>query len=350
MDKMSKKWPKTIKYVSIFGIYLGFIGMAAICFELCRGLIISLIKPQTAASVALVLPFETGLKGTVSVPFIYWILSIFIIAVVHEFAHGVVARNSNIKVKSSGFAFMSILLPIIPAAFVEPDEKQMSKKSVKEQLAVLAAGPFANIVLSIICLLIVSFAFSPLTEKLVVFDGVKIVEVVKDQNNISLMFPAQKAGIEKDEIIRFIDNQEITTITNFTNSMAQKKPGQVIQVVTNKSDYMITLSSNPTNATKAYIGVSAEQSYHAKEPYKKSYPFLLPTMLWLSGLFTWLFILNIGIGLFNLVPIGPVDGGRMTNVLLLNKFGKKKGQKIWNWISLFFLAVILATILLAFLK
>ena len=78
-------------------------------------------KPAASSGVGLVLPFKA--KGVFYVPFFYWIISIFVIAVVHEFSHGLIARANNIKVKSSGFAFLALLVPIIPAAFVEPDEK-----------------------------------------------------------------------------------------------------------------------------------------------------------------------------------------------------------------------------------
>jgi len=38
----------------------------------------------------------------------------------------------------------------------------------------------------------------------------------------------------------------------------------------------------------------------------------------------------MGIGLFNLVPLGPIDGGRMLQVVL-QKFSKnKKGNEVLN--------------------
>jgi len=88
-----------------------------------------------------------------AVLFSYWILSIFLIAVIHEFSHGVVGRAWKLKIKSSGFAFLSILVPVIPAAFVEPDEKQTAKASARAQLGMLSAGPFSNVVFAALILL-----------------------------------------------------------------------------------------------------------------------------------------------------------------------------------------------------
>jgi membrane-associated protease RseP (regulator of RpoE activity) len=59
--------------------------------------------------------------------------------------------------------------------------------------------------------------------------------------------------------------------------------------------------------------------------------------------------LNIGIGLFNLLPLGPIDGGRMLKASL-DKFIKdeKKAEMIWKRVSLFFLAVVIINLLFGF--
>jgi membrane-associated protease RseP (regulator of RpoE activity) len=59
-------------------------------------------------------------------------------------------------------------------------------------------------------------------------------------------------------------------------------------------------------------------------------------------------LLNLGIGLFNLVPLGPVDGGRMLRLVLHKFFEKKRADKIWKNISVFFLTIILINILAGF--
>ena len=65
----------------------------------------------------------------------------------------------------------------------------------------------------------------------------------------------------------------------------------------------------------------------------------------------WLFVLNLGIGLFNLVPLGPIDGGRMLQLAMHKIFrNEKKGDKAWKYISMLFLALILANIMFAFFK
>ena len=56
----------------------------------------------------------------------------------------------------------------------------------------------------------------------------------------------------------------------------------------------------------------------------------------------WIFNISIGVGLFNLLPLGPIDGGRMFYAAVF-KFTKdeKKSLKILSFISLVILAMIL---------
>ncbi len=137
MDKLAGKWNRLFKWLGYIGIIVGFLGMIAICVALIDNIYNIMTQPEAAPGVGLVLPFQ--MKGAFYVPFFYWIISIFIIALVHEFAHGVIARAHNLKVKSSGFAFLGVLAPIIPAAFVEPDEKALVKRPHRQQLSVFAA-------------------------------------------------------------------------------------------------------------------------------------------------------------------------------------------------------------------
>src|SRR3989344_6858921 len=113
MDRMAKRIPKTIKYLGFTGIFLGFVGMAVVSFSLLQNLYNIFFVPEVGSTVALVLPFKA--KGTFFVPFFYWIISIFLLVIVHEFSHGVVSRAYNLKIKSSGLAFLGIGIPVIPA-------------------------------------------------------------------------------------------------------------------------------------------------------------------------------------------------------------------------------------------
>jgi len=342
MEKFAKKFSKLLKYIGYFAIFLGFFGMLMITYALVKNAYNLLTKPTAVPGAALVLPFEV--KGAFYVPFFYWIISIFIIALVHEFSHGILARKYDMKIKSSGFAFLGILLPVIPAAFVEPDEEELKKRPAKQQLSVFAAGPFANILLAIIVVGIAALITPAIATTLIEQDGVLITGVIEE-------YPAKQAGIEENEIIKSIDNTKITSLANFSNILKTKKPGDTIILETNSSTYNITLAENPENKSRSYLGVYVQQNTKIKESFINKYGKFTPiVIIWLMGLLYWLYVLNLGIGLFNLAPMGPLDGGRMLLVALQQFFKKEKAVKYWKNIGIFFLALVLINILFAFIR
>ncbi|MBI1935019.1 site-2 protease family protein [Candidatus Woesearchaeota archaeon] len=339
MDSWAKKYRKFTVYLGYSGILVGFVGMALIAYSLINNLYTLFKEPEAVSGVGLVLPFEG--KGIFYVPFFYWIISIFVIAVVHEFSHGLVARAHDLKVKSSGFAFLGLIIPIIPAAFVEPDEKMLRKRPHKEQLSVFAAGPLANIITAFICLGILSFALSPLANAFVEPNGIKITGYVKEKG----LFPAEASGIKIGEVIKDVDNIQTTYVKNLSDIMKAKKPNDIVVIKTDKSSYQVKLARNPENESLAYIGAFLEQDAKIKDSAIKKYGKFLPNaLIWTFGLFAILFILNLGIGLFNLVPIGPLDGGRMLQLPLQKYFGEEKGNRIFGVVSLIFLVIILVNL------
>lgn len=347
MDTISKKFSKPLKFIGYTAIFIGFLGMLFIAVTLVIGSYNIIVQPKAPPNVGIVQPFVADVPGTVFVPFFYFIISVFILAVVHEFSHGVLAKKYGLHIKSSGFAVMGILAPIIPLAFVEPDEKELKKRSASQQLSIFAAGPFANIVLAFIIILITIFIATPVLSSMANLDGVIITGFIKDD----ITYPAEAAGITKGEIIKEIDNIKVNALTNFSSMLGSKKPRDIILLKTNKTSYNITLASNPLDKNKSYLGVYVQQKTKIKEDFKKKYGEITPSILiWLSGLLYWLYILNLGIGLFNLVPLGPIDGGRMLQVTLYKFFKKNKADNIWKNISFFFLFLIILNIVLAIAK
>jgi membrane-associated protease RseP (regulator of RpoE activity) len=343
MEKRAKKFSKQLKYIGYFGIFIGFVGMVLMTYALIQNIYMIITQPGALPGVGLVLPFEV--KGAFYVPFFYWIISIFIIALVHEFSHGIIAKKYGMKIKSSGIAFLGILLPVIPAAFVEPDEKELIKRPAKEQLSVFAAGPFSNILLAFIIIGITALIITPLSGAIANPNGVLITGLI-DGN-----YSAEQAGIQPSEIIKSIDYIPIQYLTNFSNVLEQRKSGDIITLETDKGIYNVTLSKNPENNTKPYLGVFVQQNTEIKESFIKRYGrFTPPIIIWFMGLLYWLYVLNLGIGLFNLAPMGPLDGGRMLLVTLQKFLPEKKAIKYWKNIGFFFLTLILVNILHAFIN
>ena len=336
MNFLSKKYRSFFRVLGYSGIGFGFVGMLFILFFLIKSSFSIFFKPSVEQSVSLVLP-GTSIPGVGTLNFPFWIITIFIIAFVHEFGHGVIARTHNIKVKSSGIVFFG---PII-GAFVEPDEKQLEKSSDVVQYSVFAAGPFFNLLLTFIVVLLLNTALMPMFYSVSQPVGVSF-------SSITPGFPAANAGLEPGIIISRVNNVSIKNSDDFSNFMFCTRPNQtlVFESFDNKTFTLIT-KENPDFPSKGYIGVvGIKDEFKPKQGFRA----IFNVLSYLIQLFRFLGILSLGIGLFNLLPLGVVDGGRMLRTFLLSSFKKKKALLLWKRISLCTLIVLLINLVGPFLK
>lgn len=347
MDFIGTRFRRLVMFLGVLGIVVGFLGMILIVYVLVYSFIQLFTTPNAAASVQLVLPIKA--EGVYHVPFFYWIISIFVIAGVHEMAHGIVARAYDMKIKSSGFAFLAIFIPIIPAAFVEPDEKQLVKKPKKQQLAVFAAGPLANIILALIVGLIFVFALNPISSNIVDYKGTLVTKYIGNSS------ASQKAGIPIGSTIVGIDGKTIKTSDDIANSLSSKKPGDKIKVKTQDKEkiqeYSLILGKNPEDSGKPYLGVQLVQITEVKKSILDSYGSFWPNAYFsFLELMKYILLLSLGIGLMNLVPAGPFDGGRMLYTVLISQFNKETASRLFNFISLIFIILIFGLVSFAISK
>jgi membrane-associated protease RseP (regulator of RpoE activity) len=247
------------------------------------------------------------------------------------------------KVKSSGFAFFGLLLPIIPAAFVEPDEKDIIKRPAKQQLAMYSAGPFANVVLAFIVLGISALLIGPVAGNVVVADGVEITGYVEGG------YPAEAASLGVGELIVALDGEKATSIAEFSTLLAGKKAGDSVDVETDKESYAVVLGEHPEEEGSGYLGVQIQQHTSISTAFTDKYgTFSATAILWFLQLLYWLYLLNLGIGLFNLAPMGPLDGGRMLLCTLEKYLEKKRARRYWKNIGFFFFVLVVFNIMFSF--
>ena len=331
MDKLAKKYGHLFEKLTPWIIGLGFIGMAFVTFDLARSLI-SVLIGTSAPTVGVVLPFKA--KGVFYVPFFYWIISIFIILIMHEGMHGVMARVYGLKVKNSGLVVLGALIPLIPGAFVEPDEKKLIAAPRKQQLAVYAAGPVINIITGLILMLLMFAVITPFTNSLYSNDGVVVTDLM-DGNP-----PAQQAGMTAGDKITEINGQAIKDTEDFSDALKSTTPGDTVSIITSSAIYDVELGTNP-QTKKAWLGVYVDQPL--KAPTWATY-----TILWLKDLIFWLYVLSLGVGLFNLVPLGPVDGGRMFLTMLQGVTHERRANTIWKSVGFVLLGILITNVVLAF--
>ncbi len=337
MDRISTKYRAIVKFFGYVSIGIGFAGMLYISLGIISFVVKLILQPAAGtAGVSFVLPF-TNIPGIGYLSFTHWILAIFVLALVHEFSHGVVARAHNVPVKSSGFAVFGILIPLIPAAFVEPDEKKLSRKSDIVQYSVFAAGPMANLVLAFLILMAFPYVGDMTNSTLAPFEGA-ITSPAGFSYEILADYPAEKAGMT-DGIITSMNDKQIEDYTDFYTSAACIAPGDEITLGTKDNTYTFKVGTNPDNPEKGFMGIKPTQNEREINP---EYASIAPYYYWIRGFIKWLFLLNFFIGLANLLPLGIVDGGRMLQTALHTMFDDKNhAKKLWGIISVLFLGGLL---------
>jgi len=179
INRISNKHKKLLDVLSYISIILGFFLMGTIIYFFGKIVWIYIFNPLIVKQIKIppimpLLPYIPQIFKVSFLPpfyFVYWIISLAIVAISHEFSHGIFAVNKKIKVKSTGFGFFPFFFPVFLAAFVELDEKKMDKKKIADQMAILSAGTFANTLVAILFLGILAlFFFLSFTPSGVVYD------------------------------------------------------------------------------------------------------------------------------------------------------------------------------------
>ncbi len=332
MDKYSKKFREWVILLGYIGVGAGYVGLIVISYVLIKNLVDLVTQPAAVSGVSLVLP-GINVPGLGILPFWYWIIAIFIIALVHEFSHGIVARAHNLEVKNTGIVFFGPIL----GAFVEPNEEKLRKEKDITQYSVLAAGSFSNILLAVFSVILLSLLFSPLQQSMVEPTGFSFKAYVNES------YPFAQVGISAGTVITGIDGTMTTTFQEFSDELAYHKPGDMVRVQTAAQEYEITLAVSPDNKRKPFLGIQdIKNEFDVKEKYTMGvWKVIYFVIDWITGLLRWLFLLSLGIGLFNLLPLPIVDGGRMAQVFLHKLKGPETGERRYRQISMLFLLILL---------
>ena len=336
----AQKWKEWIILIGYVGVGAGYVGLVFISYILIKNLYSLITAPTAVAGVSLVYPGMT-VPGLGVLPVWDWLLSLFLIAVIHEFSHGIVARVHEVSVKNTGIAFFGP----IPAAFVEPDEKKLRKETDIIQYSVLAAGSFSNILLAIVAVVVLFAAVVPLQQSMIMEKGFTFDSYVESKTGEK--YPFAIAGILPGTRITGLNEAPTNNFNMFAEELAFHHPGDTITVQTNKGQQTIVLAKSPDNPKRSFLGIKeihdeSEVQQEFQQGWRKVF---FSINSWLLHFLRWLYLLSLSIGLFNLLPLPIVDGGRMAQVFLHKLHGSEKGEKRYKQISLFFLLLILLNLL-----
>ena len=329
IKRISDLSPRFWKYFMTVGIAVSFAAMVAMAWLL----ISSLETISTTPSVSLVIPGVEMPGSSIYVPLGYGLIGLASVLVVHELSHGILAVTEKISIKSIGL----LLFAIIPGAFVEPDEDELKESSRLSQLRVYAAGSIANMSLAAICLILFMVISSYAIPANFHENGIEISRVVSDS-------PASHC-LKEGMIIESIDNHPINDSSSYMNIVGSFKPGDNVSVSTNEGSYTLTLDKNPNNESLGYFGIQAAKHYELSSNTFGPLPWIY---FYLLDLFQWMFVLNLGIGTFNLLPMKPLDGGKMLEILLSYKLPERLYKPLVNSISVIMALIIVFSLLASF--
>ncbi|MFH7903181.1 MAG: site-2 protease family protein [Candidatus Aenigmatarchaeota archaeon] len=308
LEKISKS--KLIKIFEYAAIPIGFISMIVAIYFIFYGI---------KARIPTVVPVIPGLEiYGIKFPIFEVILAIFISALVHELAHALLIIKNKIEIKSFGIFFFGPFL----GAFVEPSEDIFKLNKIK-QISIFNAGILANILLSLFVALLIYILYS--SNILSSESYVYIVGKVPNVTNV------ENLSFETNEKVLFIGNKEIRGYKDIVEALSNYSPGDKIELITDKGKYIIELSERDG---KPFIGL-----YFAQEV-KFGMVF---------NILFWIFIISLGIGLGNSLPIFTLDGGQalkaLLNILIKDD---KKASKLHILVSYLILAALIINFTLLF--
>ncbi|MEK6915700.1 MAG: site-2 protease family protein [Nanoarchaeota archaeon] len=412
MDWASMKFGKLLKPLSYVVIASGYALMGGILWMITKTVWIYVSTPipdqlKNLPPIAPLIPYFPKLFNLESffppLYFTYFLVALAVVALSHEFSHGLFARLWKIKVKTTGLAFFGPFF----GAFVEPDEKQMAKAPKKHQLSILAAGTFANIVMfvlfGVLLALFFSLSFAPAG---VIFNsysqGIVNVSQITHIGNVSVTSLSEIPGLVQEGLnkittsdkkiyyapkealtLEILENNEqiilfddapavkanlVGAITSIDGKMIRSQqelssvlydiePGKTVVVTTIDSEkqahnYDIKLGNRNGSA---YLGIG----FYSRETggfgglvskgiskFKNPNIYYAPTWdgdfaQFIYDLLWWVVIINILVALMNMLPVSILDGGRFFYLTILGITGNASwAKKAYSWVTWFILLLL----------
>lgn len=321
------------------------------------------------------------------------IIIFLLVILIHEFGHFIVAKMNGVSVlefsigmgpklfqkESNGTLYSLRLLPVGGYCQLEgEDEENDSPNSLNNQspfvrLKVILAGAIMNFILAFILLILLMSVSRVSTE---------VSGVLEDS-------PAYSSGIQTGDKIVSINGKNVSDGEELLQGIKESQGDLDIGVIRDSRSKNIKVTPRLENNVRK-IGVNFQEEYNIKnfsiiKGFKKGvitflnltgmlYKFLgmlITGQLGLGGvsgpvgvvkeignaaktgvanLIFLLAYININLGVFNLLPIPALDGGRAIFILIEMIFGKKISQEKEGYIHMVGLILLLALIAVVTIK
>lgn len=339
LDRIAKKAPRFWNIYGWTGVFFALLSIPLMVFQM-GWIVNNFIKTGSSeGGPSAILPgltSDTTVTGNLEagvtfIPVEYWVISIAIIMVVHEASHGIIARMEGFEINSVGW----LVLGIIPGAFVEPKGMQLGEEedgeglgaaeiwdqgNYKQRLKVLAAGSWANYITAAVFglgyLALIGFILPTFFSGAVQYNAIE-------------GYPAAEAGMNSGTI-NTINGQNITSAQEIQSVLNGTSPGDSISISTSEGDFQFELGEREGFET-GFIGINF------------SYPYYIT---WFVNLFSMIAFLNLAIGMFNMLPAKPLDGGHILDTLV-EGFGTEEQRVYVNYFSVLMWIIVLGSLITA---
>jgi len=331
-----------IKIFANVSVVAGFLMMGFAFWFLLANIFNYFVAPIEFSQLTVLIPGVTLTSGPA---ILYFLLSIPIVLVIHEGAHGIVATLEKIKIKTGGFAIFIAMF----AGFVEPDEEEFNKAKKISKLRVIGAGATSNVIFALalgLILLTNPFFAMVLPEPLLstfydLPDGVLILSIIENSG-------AEKAGLLANDIITSINGIQILSPLDFQKT--ELIPGEIANVAILRDgqtlQFPVEVIPSPEDPKRGLIGIMRDNSF----AYKPVLNFIEWNDPGVSMFLLWLWMISFFIGIINMLPLPIVDGGKFIHTIIDKRISDKAVNTTMWGIYAFTFALFGLNIALSYMK
>jgi membrane-associated protease RseP (regulator of RpoE activity) len=306
------------------------------------------VAPDGFSELTVLIP---GVTLTSAPAITYFLLSIPIVLVMHEGAHGIVAALEKIKIKTGGFAIFIALF----AGFVEPDEEEFEKAKKISKLRVIGAGATSNVLFAIVlgAIMLTNPIFGMVLESIPLFgdvilntfyelsQGVLILSIMENSG-------AEQAGLLANDIITTINDVQIYGPADFP----VLNPGEMASVTVLRDgqvlEFGLEVMASPDDPERGLIGIMRDNAI----PYNPVMNFIDWTSVDfnISMFLLWLWMISFFIGIINMLPLPILDGGKFIHIIIDKRISDKAVNGVMWGIYGFTFALFGLNIALSYIK
>ncbi len=346
--KILSRTKRGIRVFADLSVIAGFIMMGYAFYFLLNNVANYFVVQSEFLELTVLIP---GVTLTSAPAIAYFLLSIPIVLVMHEGAHGIVAALEKIKIKTGGFAIFIALF----AGFVEPDEEEFDKAKKISKLRIIGAGATSNVIFAIIlgAIMLTNPVFGMVLESIPLFGEVILntfYELSQGVLILSIMenLGAEQAGLLTNDVIISINDIPIRGPVDFPIL----NPGETASVTVLRDnqtlEFGVEIMPSPDDPERGLIGIMRDNSI----PYKPVMNFIDWTNVDfnVSMFLLWLWMISFFIGIINMLPLPILDGGKFIYIIIEKRISEKSVNGVMWGIYAFTFVLFGLNIALSYMK